>query len=66
MNIMVLEKLWDSFLGNYPKTGSNDANKDTDQELDNVYICQNEQLIKPVNVKICSLQQKAFCRQNST
>lgn len=56
MNIMALEKLQDSFLGSDPKTGNSDGSNDTDQELDNVYICQNEQLIISVDV---------LCNRNS-
>lgn len=36
MNIMVLEKLLDSFLGSCAKPGNSDATNYTDQELDNV------------------------------
>lgn len=35
MNIGVLEKLLDSFLGSYAKPGNSDATNNTDQELDN-------------------------------
>lgn len=36
MNVMVLEKLLDSFLGSYAKTGNSDATNNTDQKLNNV------------------------------
>lgn len=51
MNIMVLERLLDSFLGSYAKPGNSDATNNTDQDLDNVWICRHEQLIKSGNVK---------------